>query len=212
MTINVGAKRMDQKRRNALQKITDEVTALTASPLYAYRVENGYIPVIGEGSEEAKIVFVGEAPGKNEAKTGKPFCGSAGKVLDSMLSSIRLVREDIYITNIVKDRPEQNRDPIPEEIALYGPFLDRQMAIIEPRIVVALGRYAMNYIMEMYGLQDQIETIGNAHGKRYETRAPYGPVTIIPQYHPAATIYNRKLIPVLEQDFKVIREVLDSSE
>ena len=108
-----------------LKKIKDEVVALVASPLYAYRVDNDYLPVIGEGSHSAKIMFVGEAPGKNEAKTGRPFCGRAGKVLDNLLASVGIDRQDVYVTNIVKDRPQGNRDPLPEEIEIYAPFLDR---------------------------------------------------------------------------------------
>jgi len=90
--------------------------------------------VIGEGSHFSKIMFVGEAPGRNEAKTGRPFCGAAGKILDDLLGSVAIKREDVYITNIVKDRPPQNRDPLPEEIDSYGPFLDRQIEIIQPKV------------------------------------------------------------------------------
>ena len=94
----------------ALKKIKDEIINLTSSPLYAYRVANKYFPVIGEGSHLAKIMFVGEAPGETEAKTGRPFCGRAGKILDELLASIGIDRKDVYVTNIVKDRPPSNRD------------------------------------------------------------------------------------------------------
>lgn len=94
--------------------IRDEIIALTTSPLYEYRTSNKYFPVIGEGSHDAKIMFVGEAPGKTEAQTARPFCGAAGKFLDVMLGSIGLRREDVYITNLVKDRPPENRDPTPQ--------------------------------------------------------------------------------------------------
>lgn len=109
-----------------MKAIRDEVLALTNSPLYSYRTENKYYPVIGEGNHEAKIMFVGEAPGRNEAKTGRPFCGAAGRVLDSLLEHVGIPRKSVYITNIIKDRPPQNRDPLQGEIEIYGPFLDKR--------------------------------------------------------------------------------------
>ena len=187
-----------------LKQIRDEVLGLVSAPLYSYRTAQGYLPVIGEGSHDAKIMFVGEAPGRNEAKTGRPFCGAAGKTLDTLLESISIPRADVYITNIVKDRPPENRDPLPSEIEAYGPFLDRQIEIIQPLIIATLGRYSMQYIMRKFDLEFELEPISRAHGKSYEARAPYGPVHIIPQYHPAAAIYNRQLLDTLAEDFKVI--------
>jgi uracil-DNA glycosylase family 4 len=126
-----------------MKRIRDEIMDLKGSPLYKERVENGYFPVIGAGSHDAKIMFIGEAPGKNEAKTGRPFCGASGRILDELLASIKMKREDIYITNIVKDRPTGNRDPRSEEIEMYAPFLDRQIEIIKPSVIVTLGRFSM---------------------------------------------------------------------
>jgi len=193
-----------KEKRAALERIHDEVLALSSSPLFAYRTENGYLPVIGEGSIDARVVLIGEAPGRNEAKTGKSFCGAAGKTLDILLAGINIPRESVYITNIVKDRPQENRDPTPEEIAVYGPFLDRQIDIIQPTVIVTLGRYSMQYIMRKFGLDGELEPISKAHGKSYGAQASYGPINVIPQYHPAAAIYNRKLIPLLAEDFKTI--------
>lgn len=192
------------EKRDAIRQIRDEVLALSSAPLFAYRTENGYQPVIGEGSVDARIMLIGEAPGRNEAKTGKPFCGAAGKTLDTLLASIGIPRESVYITNIVNDRPQENRDPTPEEIAAYGPFLDRQIAVIAPRVIVTLGRYSMQYVMRKFGLEAILEPISRAHGKNYEAQASYGPIHIVPQYHPAAAIYNRALIPTLAEDFKTI--------
>ena len=139
---------MGNDRSQALKQIREEVQNLKESPLYQERVNNQTLPVIGEGSHNAQLMFIGEAPGRNEAKTGRPFCGSAGKILDDLLTSIGVKREAVYITNIVKDRPPSNRDPLPEEIAIYGPFLDRQIDIIKPLVIVTLGRFSMSYIME----------------------------------------------------------------
>ncbi len=192
-------------KTDRMRVIHDEILALSVSPLYAYRVASCHLPVIGEGSHDASLMFVGEAPGRNEAKTGRPFCGAAGKILDELLATIPLPRCDVYITNIVKDRPPQNRDPLPEEIGIYGPFLDRQIDIIEPRVIVPLGRYAMGYLMRRFGLELDLEPISRAHGKTYEARAPYGALHIVPQYHPAAAIYNQDLKGTLSADFQALR-------
>jgi len=194
------------KRDLELKKIRDEVLALTASPLYEYRMANKYFPVIGEGSHSAKIMFIGEAPGRNEAKTGRPFCGSAGKILDDLLSSVGINRSDIYIANILKDRPQNNRDPLPDEIAIYGPFLDRQISIIQPRVIATLGRYSMDYIMNKFGLADVLFPISKLHGRVFEAKSGYGKVFIIPLYHPAAAIYDRSLLSTLQQDFKILEK------
>lgn len=197
-----------QEKTDALKEIRDEVLELSESPLYAYRTEHNFLPVIGEGNHDADVMFVGEAPGKNEALTGRPFCGAAGKTLDTLLESISLDREDVYITNIVKDRPPENRDPTPEEIACYGGYLEKQIDIIKPKVIVSLGRYAMNYILDFFNLSSQIEPISKAHGKKYAAVASYGDIFIIPQYHPAAAIYNRDLIDTLKEDFKTIAQIL----
>lgn len=193
-----------------MKKIKDEVLALTASPLYAYRTENDYFPVIGEGSYDSKIMFVGEAPGRNEAKTGRPFCGTAGKILDELLASVSIPRTEIYITNIVKDRPQENRDPLPSEIEIYGPFLDRQIDIIQPKVIATLGRYSMNYIMKKFDKEFDLEPISKAHGKAYEAQASYGPIKIVALYHPAAAIYNQMLKDTLKKDFAILGELWKS--
>ena len=123
---------MDEKTE-LLRQIKEEVINLKGSPLALARVKNEVFPVIGEGNHDADIMFIGEAPGRNEAETGRPFCGAAGRVLDELLLSINVPRKDVYITNIVKDRPPLNRDPEPEEINVYAPFLDRQVAVIQPK-------------------------------------------------------------------------------
>ncbi len=192
-------------KADQIKKIHGELLVLKDSPLYKYRTENQYFPVIGEGSYDAKIMFVGEAPGRNEAKTGKPFCGAAGKILDELLASVGINRPDVYVTNIVKDRPQENRDPTPEEIKIYGPFLDRQIEIIKPKVIATLGRYAMGYVMKRFGLEAQLETIGEAHGKAYDAKVSYGEIKIVTLYHPCAAIYNRKKLPMLVEDIQVLK-------
>jgi len=198
---------MSEEKTLQMKKIKDEVLALIASPLFSYRTENKYFPVIGEGSHEATIMFVGEAPGRNEAKTGRPFCGTAGKVLDQLLANVGIKRENVYITNIVKDRPQENRDPTPKEIEIYGPFLDRQIEIIQPKVICALGRYSMGYIMEKFGLKDKIEAISKMHGKAYDSKASYGPIKVVCLYHPCVAVYNPTKLPELKKDFCVLKDL-----
>ena len=195
-----------EPRTEQLRQIRDEVIALTSSPLYAERTKNGVHPVIGEGSHFARVMFIGEAPGRTEAATGRPFVGAAGKVLNELLASAGIKREDVYITNIVKDRPPFNRDPEPEEIAAYGPFLDRQIGIIRPDIIVSLGRYAMGYVMEKFGLWDKLAPISKLHGHVFEAEAPYGRIHIIPLYHPAVAVYNSSTKDTLKGDFAVLKQ------
>lgn len=193
-------------KTDLMRQIRDEVSGLTSSPLYEYRTKNNYLPVIGEGSHDAKIIFVGEAPGQNEAKTGRPFCGAAGKVLDTLLEHANIPRTSVYITNIVKDRPPQNRDPLPVEIVAYGSFLDRQIEIIQPKVIATLGRYAMGYIMKKFDLDLELEPISQAHGKAYPAKASYGIIDIITLYHPCVAVYNPHNIDKLKKDFEILRK------
>jgi len=190
----------------AMKTIRDEVVALKTSPLYEYRRKNNYKPVLGEGSHDASILFVGEAPGKNEAMQGRPFVGAAGKLLDKMLQENGIPRESVYITNIVKDRPPENRDPLPEEIEAYGSFLDRQIDIIQPKVIATLGRFSYGYIMRKFDLESLMEPISKAHGKSFDAKARFGPFKIIPLYHPAAAIYNQHLKQTLFDDFKILNQ------
>jgi DNA polymerase len=174
--------------------------------LYDYRKEKGYLPVIGEGDPDAEIMFIGEAPGREEAETGRPFVGNAGRVLDSLLESIGLERGDVYITNVVKDRPPGNRDPRAEEIGVYTPFLLRQIEIIAPDVIATLGRFAMDFILERYDLPQQGKKIGDLHGRVLQADGPYGEVTVVPLYHPAAAFYNQDLEDTMEEDFRALED------
>jgi len=196
---------MTLNRTEELRKIRDEIVELTTSPLYEYRVKSKYFPVIGEGSHSAAIMFIGEAPGQKEAETGRPFCGAAGKILDELIESIGLKRADVYITNVVKDRPPNNRDPSQVEIDLYGPFLFRQIEIIKPKVIATLGRFSMKYILEKFGLPEKDQSISVLHGKALDAIANYGPIIIVPLYHPAVVLYNVNSRRDLEKDFEVLK-------
>jgi len=195
-----------EQKTEELRKIKEEILVNKKLPLFAYRQENNYFPVIGEGNHDASLMFVGEAPGKNEALTGRPFCGAAGKVLDEVLKEAGLERKDVYITNIVKDRPPENRDPLPEEIESYSPYLDRQIDILEPKVIATLGRFSMKYILEKFGVPEASESITRLHGRTFETEASYGKLLIMPLYHPAATIYDRSKLEDLKADVKALKK------
>lgn len=191
-----------------LKKVDEEIINISGVLADERRKENLF-SVPGEGSPDASIIFVGEAPGANEAKTGKPFVGRAGKLLDELLLSVSFKREDVYITSIVKDRPPKNRDPKLDEIELYTPYLDKQIEIIKPKVIATLGRFAMNYIMARYGLEDKIEPISELHGKMFDTTMPWGDrMMIVPLFHPAAAIYAQKLKTTLIEDFKILKTLV----
>jgi len=168
--------------------------------------------VMGAGNPDADIVFIGEAPGKNEDEQGLPFVGAAGKFLNEMLAEAQMDRSDVYITNIVKYRPPNNRDPLPQEKAAFWPYLLRQLEIINPKVVITLGRHSMEYFLP--GMK-----IGQVHGepKRITLHSDNGDrkLVIMPLYHPAAALYNGSQRQLLIDDFlkvpKVIKQ-LDSGK
>lgn len=188
-----------------LKQIKDEILHLKESPLYEYRITNKYFPVIGEGSHDAHIMFIGEAPGKNEAETGKPFCGASGRMLDSLLASVGIDRKSVYVTNIVKDRPPENRDPSPKEISLYSPFLVRQIEIIKPKVVATLGRFSMTFVLTLFKSPEATKTISQLHGKDIPVQTATGEVNILPFYHPAVALYNGSTKSILLADFQALK-------
>jgi DNA polymerase len=162
--------------------------------------------VVGEGSDDADIMFIGEAPGFNEDQQGRPFVGKAGKILDELLESIGFKRNEVFIANILKCRPPNNRNPLQSEIAECTGYLDRQIECIHPKMIVALGNFAASYIFSKFGLS--YDKIGKIHGKIFQITTIFGPLQIIPIYHPAAATYNPKMKEVLQQDFYKIIEAL----
>lgn len=195
-------------RMRQLDAIAAEIRALTKSPLYTYRVQNNYYPVPGEGSPLARIMLVGEAPGENEAKSGRPFTGASGNILDEQLQSIGLKRENIFITNIIKDRLPDNRDPRPDEIGIYSPFLDRQLEAIKPLVIVALGRYAMRYLFKRFGVDLKNPKISKIRGTVYKARSDYGNISIVPLYHPAVALYKPPERQNMLSDIQVLRQFI----
>lgn len=166
--------------------------------------------VFGSGNPNSDIVFIGEAPGKNEDLKGLPFVGAAGKFLDEMLNTIGLNRNDIYITNIVKYRPPGNRDPLPEEKKAFLPFLKAQLEIIKPKLVVTLGRHSMNCFLpdhKISAIHGQPKRITLAvSGKLKEGMK----IVIMPLFHPAAALYNGQMKSTLIEDFSLIPSVMET--
>lgn len=158
--------------------------------------------VPGEGNPNAEIVFIGEAPGKNEDLRGVPFVGASGKFLAEMLATIHLKREDIYITNIVKYRPPNNRDPLPAEVLACEEWLDEQIKIIQPKVIVTLGRHAMEHFIPG-------QKISEVHGQAFTRTLPdIGEQAFFVLYHPAAALYNGSLRSTLITDFQQIPALL----
>jgi DNA polymerase len=165
--------------------------------------------VFGDGSPDSDIVFIGEAPGKNEDLKGLPFVGAAGKFLDEMLETIGLKRTDVYITNIVKYRPPGNRDPLPEEKKAFLPYLRAQLEIIKPKLVVTLGRHSMNCFLpdlQISAIHGQPKRITLASDKLKEGLK----IVIMPLFHPAAALYNGQMRSTLIEDFSLIPSVIET--
>jgi DNA polymerase len=157
--------------------------------------------VMGDGNLDADIVFIGEAPGKKEDEQGVPFVGAAGKFLNVMLEAAGMVRSDVYITNIVKYRPPANRDPSSEEKAAFWPHLVQQLEIIQPKVVVTLGRHSMSYFLPG-------ASIGDVHGQPHQVQLGDMTITVIPLYHPAAALYNGSLRQTLIDDFVAVPGII----
>jgi uracil-DNA glycosylase family 4 len=155
-------------------------------------------PVPGEGNPDAEVMLVGEAPGGQEDKLGQPFVGASGKFLTEMLTSINLRRDDVFITSIVKFRPPENRDPSEEEIKACLPYLLAQIKVIQPKLIVFLGRYSMNVFFPEL-------KISQAHGNVFRRQGQ----VFLPLYHPAAALYNGSMRQILLEDFAKIPTILE---
>lgn len=160
--------------------------------------------VMGAGNPDADVVFIGEAPGKQEDEQGLPFVGASGKFLNEMLDSIGLQRDDVYITNIVKYRPPNNRDPSPEEKREFWPYLMRQLEIIKPKVVITLGRHSgAAFIPDL--------VISRDHGQARTVRYHDMEFLVLPLYHPAAALYNGSMRDVLLDDFQSVQKIIKAA-
>lgn len=190
---------MSKTKLNKIQSLKDEILENdTCHDLRAYASQL----VMGEGNLDADLVFIGEAPGKKEDELGRPFVGASGKFLDDMLSYAELDRSDVYITNIVKYRPPDNRDPKKQEKAEFWPYLLRQIDIIDPKVIITLGRHS-----GMAFLPDLV--ISRDHGNAQSIDILGRKRLVIPLYHPAAALYNGSMRQVLIDDFLGIAKYLD---
>lgn len=184
----------DMDKAAELKSLEDEMAADVSLPL---RGEANL--VFGEGNIDCKVMFIGEAPGANEDRLKRPFVGRAGQLLDTMIRELGWKREEVYITNIVKRRPPENRDPFPSEIGAYQPYLTRQIEIIKPKLIVTLGRFSMNYFVPEAKMT-------RAHGHPLLIGAQKQ--VVFPIYHPAAALRSTQMMETFRADFKKIPDVL----
>jgi len=192
---------MSQKNEKILNKLETEINICEKCPLFETRIN----AVPGIGSATSGIVFIGEAPGAKEDKTGEPFVGAAGKFLDEMLGEINLKRGDVFITNVIKCRPPDNRDPLPKEVKICTEnYLWYQLEALNPKIIITLGRHAM------YRFIPSDKKISEVHGMLFDLKSPKTDraFKILPLYHPAAALYNGSMRDVLKKDFNKIPKIL----
>lgn len=187
-----------QEKKEKLKELKREMVADKTLPLRRGATQL----VFGEGDPNAIIYCLGEGPGYHEDRLGRPFVGQAGKLLDKLIASIDLKREDVYISNVVRFRPPENRDPEPSEIAAFQPYVDREIDIIKPKIIVTLGRFSMGKFIPF-------EKISGIHGKPRSIIWGGREILVIPMYHPAAALRAGAIMQALQNDFQIIREELE---
>jgi DNA polymerase len=194
-----------RSKADALKAIREELMNATDSPIYEFRTSKRYFPVLGDGNPDANLLFLGEAPGKYEAAQGMPFVGPSGEILAEMLAGIGMKREDVYITNLLLDFPEHGENPTPEEIAYYAPYVDRIIEIIQPAVIVTLGRFAMTHVLNKLNLPEKRGKIKDLHGQLLKATLPYGDIHVVPLYHPAVVLYSASQKELLRKDFQRLR-------
>jgi uracil-DNA glycosylase family 4 len=199
ISLKLAGRGMGSSREAVLEAVASEVKACRRCGLWKTRKN----AVPGEGSPEAKIMFVGEAPGYWEDVKGRPFVGAAGKFLDTLLAEAGLQRSQVFIGNVLKCRPPGNREPAPVEIEACTPFLDRQISAIQPKLIVTLGHYSTAYIFSKAGIA--FKGITEARGKFYQARVLDLAVTVFPTLHPAAGLYSAKYKQLLIDDFRLLK-------
>jgi len=188
----------DARGEAAIENLAAVIGECRKCPLW----ENTHHAVPGDGNPGADLMLIGEAPGKQEDLTGRPFVGRAGKLLEGLLSGIGLSRDDVFIANIVKHRPPGNRDPRDEEIRACTPYLEEQIRIIGPKVIVMLGRHSSRYILSF--LPVEFDRITEIRGTVYPGVLFDHPVRLIPTLHPAAALYNPAYLEALKEDFQII--------
>jgi len=194
---------MNKTQKNAkIEKLRTQIASCQRCPLGETRTNT----VPGEGDADARIMFIGEAPGRNEDLQGKPFVGRAGDVFDKLLDSIQLTRQQIYLCNILKCRPPGNRNPLAGEIRSCVGSLDIQIKMVNPEIIGTLGSFATTYIFEKFLIAPA--KISEVHGKVVAVQTPFGPKKVVPLYHPAVATYDVRKIDVLLNDFRVFGKLL----
>ncbi len=178
-------------KTEALRKLEEEIAADHSLPLCGSNL------VFGEGNIDAEVMFIGEAPGFHEDRLKRPFVGRGGQLLDELIKSIGWKREDVYISNIIKRRPPENRDPLPEEIVAYSPYLARQIEIINPKVIATLGRFSMNYFLPLAKITRDQGKVFKVNGR-----------VLVPLFHPAAALRSTEVLNRLKESFKKLPEIV----
>src|SRR3954447_13779375 len=186
-----------QEKERDLAQIANEIRACERCELHRTRTKS----VPGEGPADARVMLIGEAPGWNEDQQGRPFVGAAGRFLQELLASAGMTRDEVFITNVVKSRPPGNRDPLPDEIAACAPFLERQIEVVDPDVIVTLGRFSMARWFPG-------ERISRIHGQPKRV----GRRLIVPMYHPAAALHQQALKATIQEDFSRLPKILAEAE
>jgi len=197
------------REKAALVKtLREDVLAAKKSPLYAFRKENGYFPVVGDGNPDSPLMLIGQSPALSEARMGRAFVGASGDFLVEMLRGIGLEREDVFITNVVLDALPSKRDPSSEELKFYAPFVDRLIDIVQPSVLVPLGGYAMTHVLKKFDVPEKNGKISQLHGTLIDAKTHYGAVYIAPMYHPAMALYSPKSRDLLKMDFAKLKHFI----
>ncbi|MFA6089227.1 MAG: uracil-DNA glycosylase [Candidatus Woesearchaeota archaeon] len=201
------SKSNSKSKQELLEKVKQDILKNLECPLKKTATNI----VFGKGNPDAPILFIGEAPGEKEDLAGYPFVGAAGKQLDKLLNSINLTLDDVYIANILKYRPPENRNPSVEEIRSHTPYLIEQIKIIKPKIIATLGNFSTKFVLAKFDCDKmkKIEGISKLHGKPIEIKIDDMAFIVVPLYHPAAILYRPKLRIELENDFFKMKEIIE---
>jgi len=191
-----------EDKQQKIDKLRGQIASCRRCALYATRTNT----VPGEGDVDAKLMFIGEAPGRNEDLQGKPFVGRAGDVFDNLLESIGLTRKDIYLCNVLKCRPPSNRNPSTDEIKACKGSLDLQIKTVEPKVLCPMGNFAVQYLFDRFGIPPA--KISAVKGTIIKAKTEQGEVQIVPLFHPAVATYSPSKIEMLLEDFQVLKKFL----
>lgn len=196
---------MPENSWESYEELVKEI--LTCTKCRLHKTRRRAVP--GEGKLGAKLMIIGEAPGEREDEEGRPFVGQAGQLLNKLLVSVGISREDAYITNVVKCRPPNNRDPERDEVEACRPYLLAQINMVRPRVILCLGRHSARELLKMAGYPEgKVSSIGSVRGRAYRVKIGNVEATVVPTYHPASALYNPRNRAIIEEDLRLVKRLL----